>query len=320
VAELFDRSPYNPLLCADDWPYPAGAVFNPAVAQVGKETVLVCRVEDRRGISHLTVARSSDGEVGWRVRDRPLVGPHALGSASSWGLEDPRATFVPELTAWALTFTSYGPDGPGVALALTRDFETVEHVGVVVPPEDKDASLLPERIGGKFVLLHRPMSQRSGRFAVWASTSADLRSWDSPRLVLRARIGPWWDTERVGMGPPPLRTPHGWLVFYHGVKQLAGGLLYRVGVVLLDLVEPWRVRHRCDDWVLSPVMPYERSGDAPNVVFPTGLVHDEHQDRLRLYYGAADSCVAMATASYREVLDYVRSSPAGADPAGGEPI
>lgn len=309
------RSSRNPLLSAADWPYPVAAVFNPAAALVGDETVLVCRVEDRRGLSHLTVARSEDGETGWRVDRRPLIAPGALGSASRWGLEDPRVTFVTDLDAWVIAYTAYGSEGPGVALSLTRDFRTVEHVGVVLPPEDKNASLLPHRVGGRFALLHRPASARSGRSDVWLSRSADLRSWGSPQLVMRARAGAWWDTVRIGMGPPPLPTPHGWLGFYHGVKLLAGALLYRVGVVLLDLAEPWRVRRRGEDWVLSPTVPYERSGDAPNVVFPTGLVHDQREDRLRLYYGAADSCVAVATAPCREVLDYVLACPEPADPA-----
>jgi predicted GH43/DUF377 family glycosyl hydrolase len=315
VTELFIRSRHNPLLTAADWPYPAGAVFNPAAALVGGETVLVCRVEDRRGISHLTVARSGDGQTGWQVDDRPLLGPDAHGDASCWGLEDPRATFLPELAAWVLAYTAYGLEGPAVALTLTRDFRSVEHLGVVLAPEDKNASLLPHRVGGRFQLMHRPMSQRLGRSEVWVSGSTDLRSWTSPRPVLRARPGAWWDAARVGMGPPPLRTPYGWLGCYHGVKHLAGALLYRAGLVLLDLDEPWRVRHRCDDWVLSPRTGYERSGDAPNVVFPTGLVHDEPEDRLRLYYGAADTCVALAVASYREVLEHVRSCPEPDGPA-----
>jgi predicted GH43/DUF377 family glycosyl hydrolase len=315
VTELFTRSRSNPLLTAAGWPYPAGAVFNPGAAAVGDETVLVCRVEDRRGISHLTVARSDDGETGWRIDPRPLIGPDAHGHASCWGLEDPRVTFVEQLGTWMIAYTSYGPEGPGVALALTRDFRTVEHLGVVLPPEDKNASLLPHPVDGHFLLLHRTASARSGRSEVWLSRSADLRSWDSPQLVMRARAGAWWDTVRIGMGPPPLRTPHGWLGFYHGVKHLAGALLYRVGVVLLDLAQPWRVRRRGEGWVLAPTVAYERSGDAPNVVFPTGLIHDEGQDRLRLYYGAADTCVAMATASYREVLAHVLSCPEPAGPA-----
>jgi predicted GH43/DUF377 family glycosyl hydrolase len=315
VAELFTRSRCNPLLTAADWPYPVNSVFNPGAAMLGEETVLLCRVEDRRGISHLTVARSRDGETGWRVDERPLIGPDAHGSASCWGLEDPRVTYLEHLEAWVITYTSYGPEGPRVALALTRDFRAVEHIGIAVPPDDKNASVLSHLVDGQFLLLHRPATARSGRGEVWASRSADLRLWTAPKLVMSARAGSWWDTVRIGMGPPPLRTPHGWLGFYHGVKHLAGTLLYRVGVVLLDLARPWRVLRRGEDWVMSPTEPYERCGDAPNVVFPTGLIHDEPLDRLRLYYGAADTCAGLATASYRETMAYVLSCPEPTGPA-----
>jgi predicted GH43/DUF377 family glycosyl hydrolase len=310
VAGLFTRSPANPVLTAADWPYPANAVFNPGAALVGGETVLVCRVEDRRGISHLTVARSADGETGWQVAEQPLVTPDQHGHASIWGVEDPRVTRVEELGVWLITYTAYGPEGACVALATTEDFRTVEHVGVVMPPGDKNASLLSRYVDGQFVLFHRPTSPKSHRADVWLSRSLDLRSWTAPQLVLSARPGAWWDNVRIGMGPPPLWTPRGWLGLYHGIKELAGHLVYRVGVVLLDLERPERVLHRGEDWVLAPAMPYERSGDAPNVVFPTGLLHDPERDLLRLYYGAADSYVATATVSYSELLGHVLTCPA----------
>ena len=137
------------------------------------------------------------------------------------------------------------------------------------------------------------------------------RFWPGPlTLVLPARPGPWWDNVRIGMGPPPVLTTHGWLAVYHGIKSVAGGLVYRAGLALLDAERPERVLRRTDEWVFSPVEPYERTGDAPNVVFPTGLVHDVEQDRLRLYYGAADTCVGLASASYSEVVDFLLTCPA----------
>lgn len=309
-AELFSRSPANPVLSVADWPYPASTVFNPAATMVDGETVLLCRVEDRRGISHLTVARSADGVTGWRVDRKPLITADDHGHASRWGVEDPRVTRVDALDTWLVTYTAYGPGGPCVALATTSDFRSVTHIGVVMPPEDKNAALLPHPVDGQFVLFHRPTSPISRRADVWLSRSTDLRSWTTPQLVLSARPGPWWDSVRVGMGPPPLWTPHGWLGCYHGIKEVAGGLVYRVGLVLLDRDDPARVLRRGDDWVLAPAARYERRGDAPNVVFPTGLVHDPERDQLRLYYGAADSCVALATASLSQVLAYTLACPA----------
>lgn len=307
---LFARSPANPVLTADDWPYPVNSVFNPGAAVVAGQTVLLCRVEDRRGISHLSVARSADGATGWQVDKQPLVSPEDHGDGSRWGVEDPRVTRLDELDSWLVTYTVYGPAGPGVALATTRDFRTVERMGVVLPPADKNAALLPRLVDGQFVMFHRPMSRPDRRADVWLSRSADLRSWSPPQLVLAARPGGWWDNVRIGMGPPPLWTPHGWLALYHGIKEVAAGLVYRVGVVLLDLAQPERVLRRGTDWVFAPNARYERVGDAPNVVFPTGLLHDPERDQLRLYYGAADSCVALATASYSGLLEYALSCPA----------
>ncbi len=92
--------------------------------------------------------------------------------------------------------------------------------------------------------------------------------------MLQPRDGAWWDSLRIGIGPPPLRTEHGWLLVYHGVKETVAGDIYRVGLALLDLDEPTRVLRRLPDWILAPLAPYERTGDVPNVVFPCGLVHD----------------------------------------------
>ncbi|HET8660952.1 MAG TPA: hypothetical protein VFM55_18395 [Micromonosporaceae bacterium] len=309
--ELFTRSAANPLLTVEEWPYPANTVFNPGAAIVDGETVLVCRVEDRRGISHLTVARSPDGFTGWQVDPQPLIAGSEHDHTSRWGVEDARVTHVQDLGGWLVAYTAYGPEGPCVALAVTGDFRSVEQLGVVMPPEDKNACVLSRRVDGQFILFHRPVSSMSGRADVWLSRSVDLRSWTTPEPVFGARSGPWWDAARIGLGPPPIETPHGWLGFYHGVKHMVNGSIYRVGVVLLDLENPSRVLRRGDDWVFSPRAPYEMSGDVPNVVFPTGLVHDPGTDELRLYYGAADTSIAVATATMSDVLDYVQSCAAG---------
>lgn len=308
MAELFLRSASNPLLSADDWPYPASAVFNPGATTMDGETVLLCRVEDRRGLSHLTVARSADGLSGWRIESKPLIAGDPTRPQSLWGVEDPRITRVDELGGWVIAYTAYGPEGPRVALAITQDFREAEPIGVVMTPENKNASLLSRRVDGRFILFHRPYSHQSGRADVWLSRSESLHSWTAPEPVFGAREGAWWDALRVGMGPPPLETPRGWLGVYHGVKEMVGGPIYRVGLVLLDLDNPARVLRRTAEWVLGPSAPYERIGDIPNVIFPTGLVHDPVTDELRIYYGAADSAVAMASARLSEVLDFLMAT------------
>ena len=113
------------------------------------------------------------------------------------------------------------------------------------------------------------------RGAIFLSRSDDLVSWSLPEPVLQPRHGAWWDWLRVGIGPPLIKTDHGWLLIYHGVKETVAGCIYRVGLAMLDLNEPTRVLHRHPDWVFRPAADYERGGDVPNAVFPCGLVVDE---------------------------------------------
>ena len=305
---LFVRSEANPILTADDWPKAANAVFNPAAVQVGDETVLLARVEDRRGISHLTVARSANGVDGWQVDEEPLLSPTPGREDEQWGFEDARAVWVEELGTHVVTCTAYGPAGPAVFMATSDDFRSVERRGIVVTPEDKNAALLPERVDGKWILFHRPTSSifAASGSGISLSRSADLRSWSPPEVVMEPRQGAWWDSLRIGIGPPLIRTDHGWLLVYHGVKETVMGAIYRVGLALLDLDDPAHVLRRADEWALAPTEPYERTGDVPNAIFPCGLIHDRDRGALRLYYGAADTSICLATASYDEVLAAVR--------------
>ncbi len=175
--------------------------------------------------------------------------------------------------------------------------------GYDYPPEDKDAALFPRRIGGRWALIHRPVTAFGAH--IWLSYSPDLRHWGSHKLILEARRGAWWDANKIGLSPPPIETEEGWLLIYHGVRQTAGGCIYRLGLALLDLENPERCLLRGSTWVFSPVEHYEREGDVDNVVFPCGYVLDPDGDTLRLYYGAADTSVALATASVRTLLDWL---------------
>lgn len=308
--ELFTRSHGNPLLTPQRWPYPINAVMNAGATVVDGSTVLLCRVEDRRGISHLTVARSRDGVSNWVVDDAPILQADTDRPEEVWGVEDPRLTRVDELDAWVIAYTAFGPGGPGISLATTKDFRSVERIGVARVPEDKNGALLHRRVDGQFVLFHRPVAVTAAHADIWLSRSADLRTWSAPEPVLDARPGGWWDSARIGMGPPPLETAEGWLVIYHGVRQTVAGALYRAGLALLDLDDPSRVLRRCDEWVLGPQEAYELTGDVPGVVFPCGVVHDPETDVLRLYYGAADTCIGLATSTLSDVLAHLRDCPA----------
>jgi len=305
---LFVRSAANPILTAADVPYPANSVFNPGAARVGNETLLLVRVEDLRGISHLHVARSADGETNWQFDPEPLLQSDVdRDPEETWGCEDPRLTWLPEREEWAIAYTAYSRRGPLVSLATTKDFRSVTRLGPVMPPEDKDAALFPRRFGGRWAMIHRPSPLRGGAH-MWLSWSPDLRHWGDHRLLLEARDGAWWDAGKIGLGPPPLETPEGWLVMYHGVRLTSDGPIYRVGLALLALEDPGTVLHHLDEWVFAPEQAYEMTGDVGRVVFPCGWVRDEATDRLFLYYGAADTVIGLATARFSDVMARIRGS------------
>ena len=303
--ELFQRHRRNPILTAADWPYPVHAVFNPAATLLPDgTTLLLCRVEDSRGHSHLCAARSANGVDGWQIDPQPTMPADPDNYPEElWGIEDPRITYVPELAQYAIVYTAYTRDGPGVALALTRDFQKFERFGLIMPPEDKDAALLPHRIGGNWALIHRPVS--APRAHMWISYSPDLRHWGSHKLILEARRGAWWDANKIGLSPPPIETPQGWLVIYHGVRQTCAGCIYRLGLALFDSDQPERLLKRGDEWVFGPEEPYEQRGDVGNVVFPCGYTIAEDGDTIRFYYGAADTTIALATGSISAMLGWL---------------
>jgi predicted GH43/DUF377 family glycosyl hydrolase len=306
--DLFQRHDGNPILTAGMLPYPANTVFNPAAARVDGETVLVMRVEDLRGLSHLHVARSVDGCTDWKLDPEPWLRPDPGHPEEIWGVEDPRVTWLPEMERWAVAYTAYSQRGPMVSLAMTTDFRSVERLGPAMPPEDKDAAMFPRRFGGRWIMIHRPTPLRGGAH-IWLSYSPDLRHWGDHTLLLEARDGAWWDAGKIGLGPPPLETDEGWLLMYHGVHLTAAGPIYRVGLALLDLDDPRRLLHRSEEWVFGPETPYERSGDVADVVFPCGWVVGPQPDALHVYYGAGDSVIAMASARLSEVLAYVLDCP-----------
>ena len=302
---LFSRYERNPILTADDWPYPVHTVFNPGVTKLKDgTTLLLVRAEDRRGISHLSVARSKNGIDGWEIDNSPSFEPDPDNYQEElWGIEDPRITYMEEEDRYAIAYTAYTKNGPGVALATTTDFVTFERQGLVMQPDDKDAALMPRKFKGEYTLVHRPVSEASAN--MWISYSPDLRNWGGHKQLLPARRGAWWDANKIGLSPPPMETDRGWLMLYHGVRQSCGGCLYRLGLALFDLEDPEICLLRGDRWLFAPEAHYEREGDVPNVVFPCGWTVDDDGDTISMYYGAADTCIALAKGSVQGLLNWL---------------
>lgn len=303
--ELFMRYDGNPILTADHWPYRVNAVFNPGAVIHNGETLLLARVEDMCGFSHLAVARSKDGLTHWEIDPKPTLLPDPEDHPEeSWGIEDPRIIYLDELQQYAVLYTAYSEIGPLVSLAMTKDLKTFERKGPITLPENKDAALFPRRFNDRWVLIHRPVLPSIGAH-IWISLSPDLLHWGENRILLKARNGAWWDANKIGLNAPPIETDEGWLIIYHGVRNTCAGCIYRLGLALLDL-ETLQVRCRGKQWVFGPKAPYERIGDVAYVTFPCGAIYNKERDELRIYYGASDMSIACAMVKMSEVLAFLK--------------
>jgi len=309
--ELFQRYRDNPVVTAENWPYPVNAVFNPGAARLPSgETVLLATVENRSGASFINVIRSSDGFTNWLIDEEPAIISEPLKFPEEmWGIGDPRVVYVPEMGQYAVTYTSFSESGSHVSLALTKDFMVFDKLGKITQTQDKNACIFPRKIGGRWLLIHQPVcAHQAGMYNeadICLSYSDDLLMWEGTTSLLKARLGSWWDANKIGLSTPPVETPCGWLIFYHGIRNTAAGCLYRVGAALLDLENPAKVISRGDEWILGPKAFYELVGNVNNVVFPCGFTVDENSDEIRLYYGAADSSIAVATGNISRILDWL---------------
>ena len=312
-----ERITGNPILDRADIPdiQPAyvdvSSVFNPGAAQVDDMILLLLRVQSRGRETGLVRAWSHDG-IRFRVEDS-LVEVQGLEDAdfTAHHVYDPRLTLVDgELICTVAIDTD-----EGCRLGTGRlGGDGVLRLAGVSPPDARNGVVFPERVGGLWLRLERPNTERlpggpaSGE-VILLSESDDLIDWTPRGEVMRGRPRSW--DELIGPGTPPLKTSEGWLLLYHGIATHFQGVnIYQAGAVLLDLGDPSRVVARTRRNVLEPRAPYELGGQVPNVVFPTGWICDEFDADgfadldagLKIYYGAADTVVGQALCTVRELL------------------
>jgi beta-1,2-mannobiose phosphorylase / 1,2-beta-oligomannan phosphorylase len=246
-------------------------------------------------ISHLRVARSIDG-AHFTVDHVPAVVP--TDSFEEYGCEDPRATLIDGV--WHITYVSVGAIGITTSRLTTTDFRSFERQGIMFLPDHKDVVLFPGRVQERYVALTRPMPSSFNRvLGIWIAFSDDLVGWGGHRPLALPRPG-MWDGVRTGAGTVPFRVAEGWLELYHGVDSEGQ---YAMGGLLLDAQDPARVIARSPEPILTPDQDYEQSGFYRNTVFSCGHVPlDENGGRIRLYYGAADSCMAAADFEVKEIV------------------
>lgn len=240
-------------------------------------------------MSHIRLARSSDG-FNFAVDEKPFICP--ANPSEEYGVEDARVTFLDG--KYYINYTAVSRDSWATALAVTEDFETIERRGLIFHPENKDAAIFPEKIDGKYIALHRPNNSGFGKASIWYSESPDLIHWGNHKCLVRPRDNQW-ESQKIGGGAPPLKTPEGWLVVYHGKGD---GSVYSLFCLLLDLREPSKVVKRASTPLLAPTENYETQGFFPKVVFSNGVV--ERDGEVLIYYGASDEsvCVAVTDINY----------------------
>jgi beta-1,4-mannooligosaccharide/beta-1,4-mannosyl-N-acetylglucosamine phosphorylase len=318
------RAAMNPILTRGDIPpvspYLADAtsVFNPGAIKVGDRYLLLLRVQTRGRETVLMVAEGNNG-IDFTVRPKLLQMPDLETGSRVYHVYDPRLTAIDGEIF--VTFSADTDDGCFVGTArLVEGDNRLELLGMTTDRDSRNAVLFPERINGRYARLERPNLTRlkggvmSGD-RIYLAASDDLVEWELVAPVLDGRPR-YWD-ELIGSGPPPIRVREGWLHIYHGVAtHFAAANIYQAGVCLLDGQDPARILARGRNNILEPREPYELMGQVPGVVFPTGIIAEDTDVRgvaapdspVRVYYGAADTCVCLAETTVEQLVNACRLS------------
>ena len=243
-------------------------------------------------LSHIRVARSKDG-IDFEIEDTPAITP--ANDYETFGVEDPRIS--PIGGTYYVSYVGVSPCGITTCLISTKDFKFFTRHGVIFCPDNKDVVIFPEKVGGKYYALHRPVSPLFKKQEIWLAESPDLKCWGNHRFICGPRVG-LWDEIKVGASAVPFKTDSGWLEVYHGADR---NNRYCLGAMLLDVRQPWVVLARTKEPVLQPQTGYECDGFFGNVVFTCGLLYED--EKLKIYYGVADTAICYAELDLQEVLE-----------------
>ena len=314
---MFHRVKNNPIISPNNIDssnpemFDVSSVFNPGAIKFDGKTILLLRVQNRGRETMLVKAESNDGSK-FVIENVPLeISGLDRTNETIFHIYDPRVTFLDERFYIMVAVDVVGKCLLGII--QTQDFNSFEFLGFTGKKDNRNGVLFSEKINGKYARLDRPNLKEleSGTTtgnAIWYSESDDLFHWSTTRQVMEGRFH-YWD-ENIGAGPPPVKTETGWLLIYHGITMHYQPI-YQAGVVLLDLNEPWRVISRGRYNVLEPREIWELVGQVPNVVFPSGIIVESYDENgfaksssdVKLYYGAADTHIGLATSTIQELLD-----------------
>ena len=299
---LLKRHPENPLINPLDFPYGnAEAVFNCGQTMLGDKTILLLSVllQDENG-ARIHVAESTDG-IHFDIHEEPLMHGGMLEEPALRQMDshpiDTRVTKIDE------TYYIVRPGQKAMDfLFKTKDFLTCEFVDVIALGHNRVPCLFPEKIGGYYWKLDRPSfgNPPENRGEIWISRSPDLVHWGHFRPMTKPFMH--WGSFKIGP-TPPIRTEKGWLEIIHGVKRNCSTARYSLGAMMLDLEDPTNIIGRMQGYILTPETDYEHQGRVPDVVFTCGAIADLETRKLRVYYGGADTCIALATGDLDAIID-----------------
>lgn len=299
------RYDQNPIIDRNPIPGVVARIFNSAVIPYEGKFIGVFRGEQVDGIPGIYLGYSDDA-INWEFEEEKIQFVNESGE-----LFVPRYAYDPRLVKvedtyyilWCQDFY-----GASIGLAKTTDFKTFTRIENPFIPFNRNAVLFPRKINDKFVMLSRPSDSGHTPFGdIFLSESPDMTYWGKHRHVM-SPSSVWWESVKVGGGAAPIETSEGWLMFYHGVTGTCNGLVYSIGAAILDIDNPSIVKYRCNNFILTPENWYEERGFVPNVAFPCATIHDSETGRIAIYYGAADSYVALAFTQLDDIIDYIKEN------------
>lgn len=294
--DIIHRWEENPIITIEDLSFRCMDICNAGAVKVADQYILLLTIQNLEGRYSIYCAQSRDG-YHFEVGDRPFLSPcqdKPLAIYEERGVLDGRVVLLEGV--YYICYDALGRHGYRAALARTEDFRTVQRIGHVSEPDTKGGVLFPRKIKGKYARLERPWEGRS----IWVSYSEDLEYWGWSEVVATPRGG-FWDSDHIGIATPPIEIDPGWLFIYYGIKQTSTGPLFRLGAVILDAENPTEILGRTNAPILSPREDYERIGDVSNLVFSCGAIIEPNGE-VRLYYGAADSCICLGTAKVQNIV------------------
>ena len=292
----------NPII---DWnPTKKSArIFNSAVLPYEDGFIGVFRADHKNGRPQLHLGRSTDA-LNWDIEDEEIHWVDEQGNdyQPSYAY-DPRLVKI-DYIVWCCDF-----GGAALGLGMTKDFKTFVRLENPFIPFNRNGVLFPRKVNDKFLLLSRPSDSGHTPFGdIFLSESPDLVHWGRHRRVMTKGGQGWWQGTKIGSGATPIETSEGWLMFYHGVSGTCNGFVYSMGAAILDKDNPSKVLYRTRDYLLTPEKEYEITGFVPNVAFPCATLQDPETGRIAIYYGAADTYVAVAYAQVDELVKYIKEN------------